>query len=70
MFSIWLQKKTELKVLTKDISCHRKWKFDGRKFNSNKEWSIDKCRCECKKHNICQKDYIWNPYICSCENGI
>ena len=27
-----------------------------------------KCRCECKKHHICQKDYIWNPATCSCEN--
>ena len=29
----------------------------------------NKCECECKKHNICEKDYIWNPATCSCENG-
>ena len=23
---------------------------------------------ECKQHNICEKDYIWNPAACSCEN--
>ena len=21
-----------------------------------------------EKHNICKKDYIWNPALCSCEN--
>ena len=28
-----------------------------------------KCRCETKKHHMCEKDYIWNPAICSCQNG-
>ena len=28
-----------------------------------------KCCCECKKHHICGKGYIWNPAICSCDNG-
>ena len=32
------------------------------------------CECKCKvdgrKHNSDQKvDYVWNPAICSCENG-
>ena len=31
-------------------------------------WNDDKRRCECKKRCICEKDYIWNPDICSCEN--
>ena len=22
-----------------------------------------------KKHNICEKHYIWNPATCNCENG-
>ena len=22
-----------------------------------------------KKHHICEKDYVWNPAICNCENG-
>ena len=22
-----------------------------------------------KKHHVCEKDYIWNPSTCSCENG-
>ena len=22
-----------------------------------------------KKYRICEKDYIWNPATCSCENG-
>ena len=28
-----------------------------------------KCRRECKKYHICEKDYIRNPATCSCENG-
>ena len=24
---------------------------------------------KCKKHHICEKDYIWNPATCSCEKG-
>ena len=28
-----------------------------------------KSGCECKKHHICEKDYIWNPGTCSCENS-
>ena len=22
-----------------------------------------------KLHRVCEKDYIWNPATCSCENG-
>ena len=28
--------------------------------------------CQCKnpkKHNVCEKDYIWNPGTCTCDNG-
>ena len=60
--------KNEPKLLTKDISCKFKYKFDGRKCNSNQEWNNDKCRCECEKH-ICEKDHIWNPATCICENA-
>ena len=59
----------ESKILIKHISCEWKRKFDGRKYNSNQKWNNDKCRCDRKKHHICQKDYIWNPATCSCENG-
>ena len=51
------------------ISCKVKCKFDGKKCNSHQKWKNDKCRYECKKHNVCEKDYIWNPTTCSCENG-
>ena len=51
------------------ISCEHKCKFDGRKCNENQKWNIDKCWCECKKHNISEKNYIWNPSTCSCKNG-
>ena len=23
---------------------------------------------ECKKHQVCEKDYLWNPSTCNCEN--
>ena len=55
-------------MLTKDISCESKCKFDAKKCNSNQKWNNDKCWCEYKKHHICEKDYIWNPATCSCEN--
>ena len=61
--------KNEPKILTKDIWCKCKYKFVGRKCNSNQKWNNDKCRCECKKHHICEKDYIWNPATCSCKVG-
>ena len=24
---------------------------------------------ECKKHHICEKEYVWYPSTCICENG-
>ena len=30
---------------------------------------IMKCQFECKKRHICEKDYIWKPAACGCENG-
>ena len=45
----------ELKTLTKHISCECKCRFDGKNCNSNQWLNNNKCRCECKKHNICGK---------------
>ena len=59
----------ESKTLTNHISCECKCNFDGNKCNSNQWWNDDKCRWGCKKHHKCEKDYIWNPATCSCENG-
>ena len=58
----------ESKKLTKHLSYECKSKFDGRKYNSNQWWNNDKCWCECKKHSACEKDYVWNPASCKCEN--
>ena len=44
----------ESKTLTKHISCECKYKYDGKKCNSDQWWNNDKCRCECKKHHICE----------------
>ena len=51
----------ESKTLTRHIQCKCKRKFDGGKCSLNQKWNNDKCRCECKKYDICEKDYIWNP---------
>ena len=59
----------ESKTLTRYISCECKCRFDGRKCNSDQWWNNDKCRCECKKVHVFEKDYIWNPPTCNCENG-
>ena len=59
----------ELKTLTMQISCECKCKFYGRKCNSDQRWNKKKCRCECKKHHVCKKDYVWNPATWNCENG-
>ena len=59
----------ESKILTKHVSRKCGCKFHGRKRNSDQKWNNDTCRCERKKHHICEKDYIWNPAACSCENG-
>ena len=59
----------ETKTLTEHISCKYKCKFDGTKCISDQWWKNSICRCEFKKRNICEKDYIWNPSTCICENG-
>ena len=59
----------ELKTLTKHISCECKCTFDETKRYSNQWWNNDIRPCQCKKHHICEKDYIWNPGTCICENG-
>ena len=58
-----------VKNFIKHTSCEWICKFDSRKGNSNQKWNNDKCRRECKKHQISEQDYMWKPAICSCENG-
>ena len=57
------------KTLRMHTSYECKCKFDKTNCKSNKQWNNDKCQCECKKHHICEKEYVWNPATCSCENG-
>ena len=73
-------RKNESIILTKDISCECKCKFDGRKCNSDQCMNNDKCQCECKARHICESQweckmchisenhYVRNPATCSCEN--
>ena len=58
----------EWKTLTRHISCECKCKFEKRKCNFDQWWNNNKCRWECKKCHVCEKDYVWNPATCSCEN--
>ena len=37
--------------------------------NESKTLTKHKCRCECKKIDVCEKDYVWNLATCNCENG-
>ena len=62
-------RKNESKASTKHKSCECKDKFDGQKHNSDQKWDNNKFRWEFEKHNICEKNYTWNPAICSFENG-
>ena len=62
-------KNNESKTLTKHIPCECKCKLDGPKCNSNQWWNNDKCEYDCRKHHICEKDYVWNLSTCICENG-
>ena len=57
-----------MKALRKHISCECKCKFDGRNCNSGQLWNNDRCWGECKKRHVCEKDCVWNPATCSCEN--
>ena len=60
------------KNIAKHISCEFKCKFDSRKCNSNQKWNKNKRWYACrntKKHHMCDKDDVWNPSTCTCENG-
>ena len=48
----------EWKTLAKHISCKCRYKFDETKCKSNQWLNNNKCRCECKNHNICEKEYV------------
>ena len=58
----------ESKILAKHMSWKCNCKFDRRKCTSDQKWNNNKCKCECKKHHIYEKDCHWNPSACSCEN--
>ena len=54
----------ESERLTKYKSCKCKCKFKRRKYNSIENCNNDKCG-----RHVCEKSYIWNSGMCSCENG-
>ena len=58
----------ELKTLAKHVSCKCKYRFDGRKCNTDQRWTNDKRWCDCKKRYVCKKDYVCSPSTCSCES--
>ena len=59
----------ESKTLTKHISCKCKRRFGGKKYKSNQCWNNGKRLCGCKKINVYEQNYIWNPATCNCKNG-
>ena len=56
--------------LSKTLANHISYecKFDERKCVSDQWWNNDKCQCECETHHVCEKDYIWIPVTCICQN--
>ena len=58
----------ESKTLIKCMSYQCKYRFDGRKCNSDQWWNGDKWWCKCKKRHACEKGYSRNPSKCKCEN--
>ena len=68
-----ITRKDKSKTLTKHISYKCKCKFDGTKYNLNQKFNNDNSQYECKnlrKHHVYERDYIWNPSTCMCENEI
>ena len=59
----------ESETLTKHGSCKYKCKFDRIKCNSIQWWNNGKCRCECEKIRVFERDYVYNPTTFNCENG-
>ena len=59
----------ESKTLTKHISCECKCRFNKRKCNSDQWWNNDKCQCECKNRQLCEKKSCWNSATCIYKNG-
>ena len=51
------------------ISGKCKWRFDGKKCNSDQWWNNGKCRCGCKELHVCERDYVWNTATCNCGYG-
>ena len=41
----------------------------GRNSDSDQCWNNGKCRCECKKRHVFEKDYVWNSATFDCKNG-
>ena len=58
--------KDEAKATTEHISCDCKCKFNSIACNSDQKSNNKTCQSECEK---CEKDYIWNPSTCICENS-
>ena len=68
-----IARKDKSKTLTKHISYKCKCKSDGTKYNLNQKFNNDNSQYECKnlrKHHVYERDYIWNPSTCMCENEI
>ena len=48
----------ESKVVTKDILCECKCRFDGKICNSDQWWNNDKCWYEYKNRHLCEKYFL------------
>ena len=60
----------ESKTLTKDTLFDCKSKFDKKSVIQINAGIMLEWRCEWKKAPVWEKDNVWNPATCRCENGI
>ena len=48
----------ETKQIKWHKSCKCECKLNSSVCNNKQKWSKDKCRCECNKINLCDKEFI------------
>ena len=56
-------------MITKNISCNCKCKFNSTLSNSNQKWNNKTCQDECNNYHKGKKVYSWNRTTCMCDNS-
>ena len=56
-------------MITKNISCNCKCKFNSTVSNSKQKWNNKTYQDECNNYHKGKKVYSWNPTTCMCDNS-